>query len=46
MKLRNALLLGALVALLIGASVVPNATSRSGGIDSTLGSSVEANGCT
>ena len=30
MKLRNAALMLALVALLVGASVVPNATSRQG----------------
>ena len=46
MKLRNAMLMLALVALLVGASMVPNATSRSTGIDSSLSSSVAANGCT
>ncbi|MDP6659048.1 MAG: cytochrome c oxidase subunit I [Candidatus Poseidoniia archaeon] len=45
MKLRNAALMLALVALLVGASLVPNATSRSTGIDSSLGSAVAANGC-
>ena len=46
MKLRNAMLMLALVALLVGASMVPNATSRSTGIDSSLSSSVAADGCT
>ena len=46
MKMRNALLLLALVALLIGVSVVPNATSRQGGIPSELGGTVAVNGCT
>ena len=45
MKLRNAALMFAIVALLVGASLVPNATSRSTGIDSSLGSAVAANGC-
>jgi len=45
MKLRNAALMLALVALLVGASVVPNATSRQGGIPSSLNDSVAANGC-
>ncbi len=39
------LLFLALVALLVGASVVPNATSRSMGITSELGDTVAANGC-
>ena len=34
MNLRNAMLMLALVALLVGASMVPNATSRSKGIGS------------
>ena len=41
----RALLFLALVALLVGASVVPNATSRSMGITSELSGMVEANGC-
>ena len=45
MKLRNAALMLALVALLVGASVVPNATSRQGGIPSSLSDSVAVNGC-
>ena len=46
MKLRNAVLVLALVALLIGVSVVPNATSREEGIPADLAVSVEENGCT
>ncbi len=45
MKLRNAALVLALVALLIGVSVVPNATSREEGIPADLADSVEGNGC-
>ena len=45
MKLRNAALMFAIVALLVGASLVPNATSRKDGIPASLGDSVTANGC-
>ena len=45
MKLRNAAFMFAIVALLVGASLVPNATSRKDGIPTSLGDSVTTNGC-
>ena len=45
MKLRNAALMFTIVALLVGASLVPNATSRKDGIPVSLGDSVTVNGC-
>ena len=45
MKLRNVALMFAIVALLVGASLVPNATSRKDGIPASLGDSVTVNGC-